>query len=165
MSCENCGKRIRARREAYHYTGCGLPNVTLLNVEVHRCATCGWHAVDIPRILDLHALLARLLACKVPRLTPAEARFLRKYLGLSGRDFAAKMGVKPETVSRWESGAQAMGPAAERLLRLMALAYAPIDKYPVDIATALQLDKVARGKAASARLSVRPGKDGWKEAA
>lgn len=34
------------------------------------------------------------------RLGPAEIRFLRKYVGYSGKDFARFVGVTPETVSR-----------------------------------------------------------------
>ena len=92
---------------------------------------------------------------------------MRKYLGLSGRDFAAKMGVSPATVSRWESETvlQPMGVTAERLLRLIAMAYPPVSAYPVDFKAELALEQVAQDAPASLRLSVEPGKKGWQEAA
>ena len=167
MKCKRCGKAVRAKREAFHYTACGLPDVTLLNVEVRRCAACGGQSVAIPRIEELHRLIALAVARKGARLTPAEIRYLRKYLGLSGRDFAAKIGVAPATVSRWESDAapQPMGGTAERLLRLMAMAYPPVSAYPVDFKAELPLEQVALDAPASLRLSVQPGRKGWQEAA
>lgn len=57
---------------------------------------------------------------------------LRKYLGYSGEDFAATMGVTPATVSRWENDREPMGSTAERLLRLMSVRDLPIEEYPTD---------------------------------
>jgi hypothetical protein len=34
-------------------------------------------------------------------------------------------------VSRWENGKKVMGPTAERLLRVLALTYDPVDEYPL----------------------------------
>jgi DNA-binding transcriptional regulator YiaG len=65
----------------------------------------------------LNEVLAKAIAKKPHRLTPGEIRFLRKYLGWSGKDFAQFMGVTPETVSRWENGAGRIGETAERFLR------------------------------------------------
>ena len=58
---------------------------------------------------------------------------MRKYLGWPGSDLAAHMAVQPETVSRWETGSQEMGPVADRLLRLLVNSRAPVTRYPIDL--------------------------------
>jgi transcriptional regulator with XRE-family HTH domain len=98
----------------------GLPGVILLGVEVRRCQGCGAEEVAIPRIEELH------------RLAPAEIKYLRKWLGWSGVDFARHMGTTPETVSRWEQGRVPMSPQADRLLRLMVTTRAPVADYALD---------------------------------
>ena len=110
----------------------------------------------IPKIEQLHRVIATTLARKAPGLTPAEVRFLRKYLGWSGTDFAAHLGVSAETVSRWQNGAATMGSAAERLLRLAALTREPGSDYSLDL-----LRHMARTKAAGQRLQVRVEKGNW----
>ncbi len=60
-------------------------------------------------------------------------------------------GLAPETVSRWENGSAAMGPQADRLLRLMVLTRDPVGDYrKLDL-----LKTVARAKPAAARLIAR----------
>ena len=65
---------------------------------------------------------------------PQEIRFLRKYLGLSSKDFASKIGVDHTTVSKWErvDETQGMGPVAERFLRMFFLYEKPVDEYPLE---------------------------------
>ena len=121
MNCARCGALMRTSRENYLYRESGLSHVTLVGVEVGRCPRCGEHEAVIPKIEQLHSAIATAIASKAPRLASEEVRFLRKHLGWSGGEFAAHLGVSRETVSRWETGAAAMGPVAERLLRLAAL--------------------------------------------
>jgi putative zinc finger/helix-turn-helix YgiT family protein len=123
MNCARCGALMRTNRENYLYRESGLTYVTLVGVEVGRCPRCGEHEAVIPKIEQLHSAIATAIARKVPRLVSEEVRFLRKHLGWSGGEFAAHLGVSRETVSRWETGAAAMGPVAERLLRLAALTH------------------------------------------
>jgi len=130
-SCVDCGGRMKSGRENYRYKESGLSNVVLLNVEVRRCRECGEEEVVLPRIEELHRVLAVAVAEKAERLVPEEIRFLRKYLGWSGVDFAAYFGVKPETVSRWENGAKRMSLPSERFLRFCALAIEPIEDYSI----------------------------------
>jgi transcriptional regulator with XRE-family HTH domain len=73
------------------------------------------------------------LILKPTNLAPIEIKFLRKYLGWSGADFAAHMGSKPETISRWENGKLAMNAAADRLLRTMVAMRAPVQSYSLDV--------------------------------
>ena len=126
MSCTVCGTAMKTKRENYRYDAVGLPGITLKDVAVSRCPKCGEYEVAIPRIEDLHRTIAHAVIEKRERLTPAEIRFLRKYLGWSGADFAAHVGATPETVSRWETGGTPMGVTADRLLRLMVASRQPV---------------------------------------
>ncbi|MCU0229744.1 MAG: helix-turn-helix domain-containing protein [Acidobacteria bacterium] len=58
---------------------------------------------------------------------------MRKGLRWSGVDIAAHMGVTPKTVSRWENGSLGMGAAADRLIRLMIVAQAPVQDYSLEL--------------------------------
>jgi len=156
MKCEACGAQMKSGRENYHYTECGLDSVTLMNVVVRRCPECGEYEVDIPRMEELHRLIAQEVASKGPRLAPQEIRLLRKYLGFSGVDFAATLDVTPETVSRWETGKKQMSPVAERALRLMIFIRAPIEEYPLE-----RLATVAQGEAIPLRMRLRESRSHW----
>jgi DNA-binding transcriptional regulator YiaG len=108
----------------------------------------------IPKPNQLGDLLAKHLIDKRDRLVGPEVRFLRAHLGLSGVDLARRMGISPETVSRWENGKDMMGPVADRLLRLLVAGdtsgetLAGIGDEPKPLA-----------------LIVRASKAGWREAA
>ena len=131
MKCPLCGGRMTSKRENYRYDACGLPNVTLLGVEVRRCAKCGEHEVVIPRIEELHRVLAAAIVRRTSRLTGQEIRFLRKFLGYSGVDFSKVVGVSPETLSRWENAKEKMGPIAENLVRMLVVHEQPTREYRV----------------------------------
>ena len=141
LKCFGCGGEMISGPENVKYDACGLPGVTLVGVEVSRCGHCGEYEVAIPRIEELHRVLASALVRKSARLTPAEIRFLRTTLGWSGRDLADHMGATAETVSRWEHGKALMGPQADRLLRLMVLHVMSSDGFELS-----RLKDVARGK-------------------
>ncbi len=129
--CAECGSPMTVKAENHHYSESGLDNVTLLGVPVWRCSHCGEWEVEIRNVEGLHRLLANLLARKTAGLMPQETRFLRTYLGLSSADFARRMGVAKQTVSRWERVDEplAMKTGTERFLRLMALCEKPVQSY------------------------------------
>jgi putative zinc finger/helix-turn-helix YgiT family protein len=131
-TCRECGNSMQTSRENHRYTESGLPNVTLLNMEVHRCSDCGAVSMPIRNIEGLHRAIAFTVARQRARLSGAEIRFLRKHLGLSAEDFALTIGVTASTVSRWENEREPMGVVAERLLRLMALWGKPVAEYPLE---------------------------------
>jgi putative zinc finger/helix-turn-helix YgiT family protein len=156
MTCLQCGGEMTTARENFKYDAAGLPGITLVGVDVSRCPNCGEYEVSIPSIEGLHRSIAHALVYKRGRLTAAEIRFLRKSLGWSGVDFAAHMGVAPETVSRWETGAATMGAQGDRLLRLMVLSKEPVRDYSLEM-----LKDVAQDDASPLRLGMRSDKDGW----
>ena len=111
----------------------GLPHVLLQGVERIECVNCDeLSGVAIPRIEELHRLLARVYLHVKRRLHGNEVRFLRKYLGWSGRQFADHMSATPETISRWESGDRQMSIAHQRLLLLYVANVEPVESYSVE---------------------------------
>ena len=156
MKCDACGEPMTSARENYSYTASGLPYVTLVGVEIRRCKACGEHEVVIPKIEQLHRAIAVAVVAKRPRLTAPEVRFLRKYLGWSGADFAKHMGVTAESVSRWENEREQMSPVADRLLRLMVMTRAPVSDYDLDSLAVLE------DEPAPVRLRVEAAKGGWR---
>jgi putative zinc finger/helix-turn-helix YgiT family protein len=155
MRCLQCNSAdMKTAQENYLYDASGLPNVTLVGVEVSRCPNCGAHEVEIPRIEELHRVIALAIATHAVHLDGPRIRFLRKWLGWSGVDFGARMGVAPETVSRWETGASAMGTTAERLLRLMVQVGQPVENYSLDVASTATTEEPAL-------LRLGSGPEGW----
>jgi putative zinc finger/helix-turn-helix YgiT family protein len=156
MKCPECGGPLKVTRETLPYRQVGLPNVRLRNVEIRRCPNDGETYEVIPRIEQLHALIARAVATKVAKLMPEEVVFLRKWLGWDRAEFARRMDVQPETVSRWESGGQAISGTTERLLRLMALTQQPKADYTLDM-----IKEVARGTPKPVRVEVAERDHEW----
>jgi putative zinc finger/helix-turn-helix YgiT family protein len=155
MTCIQCGGKLTAKRENYRYTACGLSNVTLIGVDVRRCAKCGDHEVVIPRIEELHRVLAAAVVRQASRLTKDEIRFLRKYLGYSGVDFAKVVGVSAETISRWENGKEKMGSSAEKLVRMLVVHTQPTRHYPIETLATITEERSPKP------LGVRPKGNSW----
>jgi putative zinc finger/helix-turn-helix YgiT family protein len=135
MKCVHCGGAMKSARGTHRYTESGLSNVTLVNVEVRSCPKCGERELVIPKIEMLHRLIARALIHEPGILKPDVIKFLRKWLGLSSQDFALLMGVRPETVSRWESpdAAYPLTATSDRLLRLLVNNQDPVERYPINL--------------------------------
>jgi putative zinc finger/helix-turn-helix YgiT family protein len=160
--CEECGGALAIERNAVRrYELGGLPHVELHGVEVARCTKCGLEEVSIPRIQQLHKLLAEHLISLPRSLAPVEVKFLRKHIGLSTIDFARCMGVSRETVSRWETGNKPMGSASDRLLRLLVATSTPISDYSAtDVLKELDSSRPAPKR--PARFGMRASQDGWR---
>ncbi|MGI8743568.1 MAG: helix-turn-helix domain-containing protein [Bryobacteraceae bacterium] len=56
------------------------------------------------------------------RLTGEQLRFLRKHLGLSGEQLGRYLQTDRTKISKWERGEDRIGPATDRLVRLLAAA-------------------------------------------
>jgi DNA-binding transcriptional regulator YiaG len=104
----------------HHYTGCGLPGVWLRNGFTVKETAYG-PAVAIGDVEGLHRAIGLYLTRDRPRLTSAEARFLRKELDLPQAQLASILGVGETTVRGWESGRARVPAPAERLLRVLYL--------------------------------------------
>jgi len=162
MKCFECEKgKMTTSNDAYRYYECGLPNVILIGVSVHRCKYCGAEYVSIPDMEGLHRALAMAVVNKDGRLTPHEVRFLRKSLGWSGADFARKFHVTPSAVSRWESTrlASPMSKANELRLRDMVAHGMKIDDYEK------HMEEISLEDLEALSLSLVHSSDGWSKAA
>jgi putative zinc finger/helix-turn-helix YgiT family protein len=156
MKCEDCGAAMKVGRENYKHDSLGLDRLVLKGVEVRRCPSCGYHEVVIPNLEGLLKTLAQTIAQQRARLTPNEVRFLRKYLGFSGADFARAAGTSSVTVSRWESGARKMDASSERMLRLMVLVRDPVINYDLT-----SLADVAKVDLADVSVRAKHMDKGW----
>jgi putative zinc finger/helix-turn-helix YgiT family protein len=158
MKCVECGTAMVTKRENRRYEAGGLPHVVLLGVEVRRCPKCGAEEMAIPRVEELHRVIAQALIRKPARLAGSEIRYLRKYLGWSSMDFASRMGAARETVSRWEGGASPIGTQADRLLRLLVASTAPVKDYSSE--DLLQI-KEKPTTPTPVRLNLTADRQGW----
>ncbi|NOT58890.1 MAG: helix-turn-helix domain-containing protein, partial [Acidobacteria bacterium] len=114
MKCDLCNDELILKRaDCYHYAESGLPNVYLSGIEVEECPNGHGESPRIPRILELHELIADAVCLKPSPLTGAEARFLRKELGMKAKDWAAYLHIDAATLSRWENGEQAIVPMSD----------------------------------------------------
>ena len=126
MKCDACAgaltPRHATRKAPYHYRLSGLDNVYLVGIKLYRCGRCEADSPVIPKIQDLHELIARELARKPARLTGKEVRFLRKQAGFPARHFAALIGVSPEHLSRFENGKlRHVGKGTDRVVRFVSV--------------------------------------------
>lgn len=161
--CPDCGGVIVSSIEDYLYDEGGLSHVKLSGVEVRRCRSCKGVTAMIPAIENLHRALAKLLIEQPLTLRGEEVRFLRKYLGFRGIDFAAVMGVAKETVSRWETDAKPMGTSADRLLRALVQTNKPVARYEPEEFTELLSRIKGEAKSVRWRELTRKHGGGWEE--
>lgn len=161
MKCLLCRTEMKTGRENHRYKSSGLPHVVLVGVELRRCPKCGEYEVVIPHVEELHRTIALAIIQKKAKLTPEEIRYLRKYLGWSGADFARHIGVGPATVSRWENGSTPMGTTSERFLRLLVAVKTPVRDYVEET-----LSEVATEKPSPLSAHLQVEKNGhWAQAA
>jgi putative zinc finger/helix-turn-helix YgiT family protein len=164
MNCAECGSDLVAveRNAVIRYDMGGLPHVTLRGVEMRRCGACGDVITKIPRIGQLHRVLADYIIRQPRLLLGSEIRFLRTHLGLSTEDFAHQMGVTRETVSRWQNDKERMGPSADHLLRALVTSHQPSENYAVDDLLRDLPDTLSPAKPKAVNVSVQNATTGWK---
>ncbi len=120
--CTTCGEQTSPERRNYRYAESGVSNVILQGIEVADCPRCGNSDVIIPRMAKVHRAIAQALANSPARLTGEQFRFLRKHLGLSGDQLGHYLHTDRTKISKWERGEDRIGPATDRLVRLLAAA-------------------------------------------
>jgi DNA-binding transcriptional regulator YiaG len=79
------------------------------------CGRCGELLFD----LDADAQISAALRDKLRLLAPDEIRRRIESLGLTQKAFAARLGIAPETLSRWVSGALIQTRAMDNLMRVV----------------------------------------------
>lgn len=123
--CVECGgKTVSIKNKPYRYDECGL-DVVLHGVTQFKCEHCKEVFVSLPNVEALHRVIGGFICSKRKALlAPAEIKFLRKDLHLKSKELACVLGVRPETVSRWETGKETVGETQDRLLRSLYMNYA-----------------------------------------
>ena len=117
-TCLACGAPLkRATNQRHHYLESGLKTVWLEGVTVHDCNACKERYTEIPNVDRLHRFIAKAIVEKRFALVGPEFRFLRKQMRMKSREIAIFLGVTLTTISRWETGAERIGAANDRLMR------------------------------------------------
>ena len=119
--CEICGGPVSARtatvRKPYHYKLSGLNRVFLIGIEVEACGGCGMESPSIPKLGELHRIIAHYLINKMDRLAGEELRFLRKLPGIPAKKFAELLRITPEHLSGAENGRRPLSQSVDKLAR------------------------------------------------
>lgn len=129
MRCVDCGSE-KWREERRDIPFDGVPYVRLRNIEHRVCEECGADEQVIPAFEQL-VQLVRTIVCKRPKLTGADARFLRASLGWSESDVAKHLHISEDAVRAWEQGQTKIPtPKADELKRASMDPSLRIDAYP-----------------------------------
>lgn len=119
--CSDCGREARLERGTYRFRESGLDNAVLKGIEIIKCSACGNEDPIIPNLDGLLRILAIAIVTSRLPLTGAEVRYLRKYLEMSGEQFARILHTDKSTLSKWETGAVNIGSKSDLLIRAVAL--------------------------------------------
>jgi YgiT-type zinc finger domain-containing protein len=119
--CSDCGKEALVERGTYRFRESGLDNVVLKGIEIVKCGACGNEEAILPNLEGLLRVIAVAIVTNRLPLTGAEVRYLRKYLGMSGEQFARILHTDKSTLSKWETGAANLGSKSDLLIRSVAL--------------------------------------------
>lgn len=127
-TCESCGGQMKVAistsEKPYQYLVSGVKDVFLVGIIVLSCPACKKESPIVPRIAELHKVIATSLLQKKESLRGDEVKFLRKNAGFPAQDFAALLGITPSHLSRIENGkTKTLGSSADRLARLIARAH------------------------------------------
>ncbi len=122
FECTTCGKFVALERRSYRYVESGLTNVILQDIEMTDCPHCGNSDLLLPRAGKIHRAIAQALANSPARLTGEQLRFLRTHIGMSGEEFSRYLHTDKTKISKWERGEDRIGPATDRLVRLVVAA-------------------------------------------
>jgi putative zinc finger/helix-turn-helix YgiT family protein len=120
-ACAECGGAAAVKRGTYRFRESGLDNVVLKGIEIVRCPACGEESPIIPNLDGLLRTLAMAIVTSKQPLAGAEVRYLRKYLAMSGDQFARILHTDKSTLSKWENGAANIGSKSDLLIRAVAL--------------------------------------------
>lgn len=83
-------------------------------LEIPRCQTCG----ETYSTTAVDEQISDALRSRLRLLTPAQIRKGIEQLGLKQQDLAERLGVAPETISRWVNGALIQSRAMDNFLRV-----------------------------------------------
>jgi transcriptional regulator with XRE-family HTH domain len=123
----------------------------------------------IPRIEELHDLIAGMVVKKVGHLSGDEIRFLRKHAGYPAKDFADLLRINASHLSRVENGHTAsLGKQADILARAIVIATTTVGDAAREVF--LEVARQLRMKTLKTKVGYQEplfslDKQGWKAAA
>jgi len=126
--CYQCSYKGDLKEESVAHMLDGLFEVTATKAV---CPQCGAEYTAFSAMEPMYEAIAQDLAHETRRLTSAELRWLRKYLGFSSDAFAEYLGVTRQTVSRWENEG-GLPLATERLIKVIARSGPVVEAYPLE---------------------------------
>ena len=119
--CSNCAADCSVEKGEFLFLEFGLP-LLLQEIQVVRCSECGEEDPIIPNLNGLMKSVALHVLSAERRLTGLEIRFLRKYIGLSSKQFAKKLGCDHTNLSKYENDKLTISPSKDRLIRMITIA-------------------------------------------
>jgi DNA-binding transcriptional regulator YiaG len=99
-----------------------MRRVQFQDVQIGRCPKCGNEDAILPRLNRIMRVIALALIGKPYRLSGAEVRFLRSFLGVTAEKFSRLIHVDKATLSKWENSEDPVGAQSDLLIRILALA-------------------------------------------
>jgi len=90
-----------------------------VGIEKFACPRCKAVYPIVPRIEELHQVIASALVRKAGDLAGSEVRYLRSWMGMKSQDFADVLGCVPEHLSKVENGHTRLGASSDRLVRTL----------------------------------------------
>jgi DNA-binding transcriptional regulator YiaG len=150
MFCCECGtpttQKAATIEKPYRYEESGLENVYLAGITIFHCPNCMEETASIPRLLELHSVIAGNLIRKEEQLAGDEVRFLRKWVGLPAKEFAAMLCVTPSHLSRVENGkTKRLGWSVDKLARAI-VSEASQSEYTKTILMGIAKDRIEEQK-------------------
>ncbi len=123
--CSNCGTMAPVLLDRdYQLDGMGFP-VLLRKIDIIKCPSCGNIDPIIPNMDDMMHSVAMAVICHPCKLTGEKIRFLRKFVGKSGDEFARLIHVDHTHLSKIENGHVSVGNPLDKLIRLLVLNMSP----------------------------------------
>jgi DNA-binding transcriptional regulator YiaG len=120
-NCE-CGGSLRvATLDEYDFSDYVGFKVILTNVPGLRCDKCHGETIVGGMINAAMNLTLRRISESPRRLHGAEAKYLRRNLGITQEELAIRMGINRVTVAKWECGDEPISPQHDYILRGMIL--------------------------------------------
>jgi hypothetical protein len=118
--CGVCGQPATPKPVPYRDELSGLPNVFLHDIEIAECSHCGNTDTIIPYPIRIDRAICLAVLKSPGRMTGPQLRFVRKHIEKDIPTFAQYLREEEAQLTRWELDQEAIPPAVDRLVRLLA---------------------------------------------